>query len=51
MTNTKSEKSRIVFLTMDRLIEAVCPPDGKSNYLEWSVNDETGELVLYEEES
>ena len=33
---------------MVRLIDAVCRPDGKSKYLEWSVNDETGELDLYE---
>ena len=36
---------------MVRLIDAVCPPNGKSNYLEWSVNDETGELNLYEEDT
>lgn len=34
---------------MERLIDAVCPPEGESNYLEWSVNEETGELELYEE--
>ena len=34
---------------MDKLIDAVCPPEGETNYLEWSVND-SGELDLYEEE-
>ena len=33
---------------LDKLIEAVCPPDGESNYLEWPVND-SGELDLFEE--
>jgi hypothetical protein len=34
---------------MVRLIDAVCPPKGESKYLEWSVNDETGQLktILY----
>ena len=36
---------------MVRLIDAVCPPDGKWNYLEWSVNDETGELNTTAEDS
>jgi hypothetical protein len=33
---------------LDKLIEAVCLPEGESNYLEWSVN-EKGELDLFEE--
>ena len=35
---------------MDRLIGAVCPPGEKGNFLQWSYNDETEELHLFEKE-
>jgi hypothetical protein len=35
---------------MNRLVDAVCPPGEKGNFLQWSFNDETGELDLYEED-
>ena len=38
-------------LQLNKLIEAVCPPDEESNYLDSSVNDENGELIYSRKKS